>query len=158
MNKILRSEERKAAIERAVAVSKKVRELKKLVEREIGQDGNSHKQLHTLYAQKKIKCPLNVETQCVLYSARPISCRIYGVPVSIGGETRIFGIDGDAKATVSPKIDLSQVNEMLSRLSGNVLHALTSSFPSAIEPTFTLASVVSGRFVQEYFEYLSASG
>jgi hypothetical protein len=53
-----------------------------------------------------------------------------------------------------PLLDMTTVQQVLNRISRNIYHALTSSFLPPKELTFTLTSTVSGRFVQEYFNYL----
>jgi Fe-S-cluster containining protein len=154
MNSGLTSDERKAAIERAVGVGKKIRD----IEKTLGAipDKSTHDR-DTLYAREKIRCPLNVDSRCIVYSARPIACRLYGLSVSRGGEVEIFGGQKEADTISEPQLDFDQIHELLVRISSNMLYALTSTFPAEKELTFMLADTVSGRFVQEYFEYLAGA-
>jgi len=155
MNKTLKTEERKAAIERATGVTKRVQEFSRRLE----QKGwpREEKELYLLYAQEKIKCPLNLETKCILYEARPIGCRIYGLDTLPGGKREIFGDLAHSSKLSRPEGDLDEVYQALQRLSRNVLHALTSIFPKDDGPTFTLPSTVAGRFVQEYFQWIATA-
>jgi hypothetical protein len=153
MNKSLRREERKRVIERAVAVSYRTRQLERQVAEEHGRDHSRRDQVRLLYARERIRCPLNVEGQCCLYAARPVSCRLYDLPQSPAGDGESFGEEGRTTRASEPPVTPDHVNAVLQRLSKNVYHALTSAFLDVNEPTFTLASTVSGRFVQEYFEY-----
>jgi protein-tyrosine phosphatase/Fe-S-cluster containining protein len=152
MNTSLTSDERKAAIERAVGVGKRIRDIEKTLGAAPDKTTND---LHKLYAREKIRCPLNVDSRCVVYSARPIACRLYGLSVSRGDAVEIFAGQNEADTISEPQLDLDQIHELLVRISSNMLHALTSTFPTEKNLTFVLADTVSGRFVQGYFEYLA---
>jgi protein-tyrosine phosphatase/Fe-S-cluster containining protein len=152
MNTRLTSSTRKAAIERAVGLAKRIRDIEKTLE---ATPHRSTNELHMLYAPEKIRCPLNVDSRCVVYSSRPIACRIYGLSVSRGREVEIFGGQDAAKTISEPQLDFDQIHELLARISTNMLYALTSTFPAEKELTFMLADTISGRFVQQYFEYLA---
>ena len=157
MNKTLRAPERKAAIERAIGVIKRVEELRRRVEQEGGQSDSGEKRLHILYAEEKIKCPLNLEAKCILYDARPIVCRMHGLADSPGSEAEILGDLAKRSKRSKPEADLDKIHRLLQRLSRNVLHALTSVLSNDNGPTFTLPSTVAGRFVQEYFHWITTA-
>ena len=153
----LTSTERKEAIERAVRVSKKIGELEKnLHAGGVEKEDNSHK-LAEIYAQRKIRCPLNVDSRCTVYPIRPTACRLHGLPVSHEGKIEIFGNKEKEVTTEGARLDYNQVAAVLASTSENLLHALTTSEVSESRLTFTLPDAVSGRFVQKYFEYLNAS-
>jgi len=41
-------------------------------------------------AKERIRCPLlDEDNRCILYIYRPITCRVYGVPVKMGGTIRV---------------------------------------------------------------------
>lgn len=155
MNKTLKATERKAAIERATGVIKRVQELSRRLEQE-GRHSEK-KRLRLLYAQEKIKCPLNLDAKCILYDARPIGCRIYSLDTSTGDKPEIFGDFVQRSKLSKANTDLDKVYQSLERLSRNVLHALTSLLPNDNGPSFTLASTVAGRFVQEYFHWITTA-
>jgi Fe-S-cluster containining protein len=155
INKTLRTAERKAAIERAIEVARKVQELRRQLKQE-GWQGDD-KRLHMLYDQEKIRCPLNLEARCILYGARPIGCRMYGLSISADVKQENFENLAEKTKLSEPEGDLAEVSQSLQRLSRNVLHALTSILPNNDGPTFTLPSTVAGRFVQEYFQWIATS-
>ena len=157
MNKTLKTSERKAAIERAIGVTNRVRELQRRFEQEDWQGDSNEKRLHLLYGQEKIKCPLNLEAKCILYGARPISCRIHGLAIPAEVGPKISGDLARKGKLFESEADLAKVHQSLQRLSNNVLHALTSILPNDNGPTFTLPSAVTGRFVQEYFQWIATA-
>jgi Fe-S-cluster containining protein len=157
MNKTLKTAERKAAIERAIGVTRRLRELGRQLEQEGPQGNNSEETLHLVYEREKIKCPLNLEGKCILYDARPICCRMHGLAIPAGVKAEIAGDLAQKRKLFKPEADLAEVYQSLQRLSVNVLHALTSILPKDNGPTFTLPSAVTGRFVQEYFQWLATA-
>lgn len=157
MNKTLKAAERKAAIERALGVMRRVQELQRRLERGGWQGDSDEKRLKIIYEQEKIKCPLNLESKCILYDARPIGCRMYGLAMAAGDKPEIFGDLVQKRKLSKPEADLDRFHQMLQRHSRNVLHALTSIFPNDNGPTFTLPSTVAGRFVQEYFHWIATA-
>lgn len=157
MNKTLRTAERKGAIERAVEVTRRVQELRRRLEEEGWQGDSLRQQLHIIYEQAKIRCPLNLEAKCILYDARPIACRMHGLAMEAQVKLERSGNLTQRSELSKPEADLDEVRQLLQRLSRNVLHALTSILSDANGPTFTLPSTVAGRFVQEYFHWITTA-
>ena len=139
MNKTLDREERKAAIERAVAAGN--------ARRGIGrQDG---------VGSKRVRCPLNMERKCILFDARPTSCRLYVPERRTKGDVDLtVGTAGAAKM-VELGLDVDEIHRLLVTISRHILLALSSSFPPEKKLTFSLEDTISGKYVQQYFVYLS---
>ncbi len=69
----------------------------------------------------KIRCPLlNDQKLCDLYPARPATCRLYGIPVQIEGETFVCGFSGFEPGKTYPTVIFSKVQERLSALSEKI--------------------------------------
>lgn len=61
-------------------------------------------------AGERVRCPLlNEERECVLYTVRPITCRIYGVPTKVRGKARVCGLSGFEQGVSYPAFDLDGV-------------------------------------------------
>lgn len=136
MNRTLTTETRRAAIDRAVAACRQIRELQRRLE---AQGIDTHRDPAALahaYDAQKILCPLNLDGKCMLYHLRPIRCRLHG----------------HAASTLDP----AAIRDRVSELSHNVFLAFSGCFMANDELAFPLAEVVSGRFVQRYFYYLAA--
>ncbi len=136
MNRILTSDLRTEAIQKAVAVCKKTREIKaRLVEKGYAPDKDK-KELIESYAKENILCPLNIEKKCSLYEHRPIRCRLYTI--------------------ARDAVDLDLIDNTLFDISQNVSFAFSGSSLEKKIRSFSLADTVSGRFIQEYFYYLAS--
>lgn len=82
-------------------------------------------------------CPLHQDNKCLLHQYRPVHCRIHG--------------------SNEESIDIQEIQEELALLSAEVFIALfgedaTNSTP----PKVSSRETVSGKFIQRYFQYLSA--
>lgn len=65
-------------------------------------------------AQARIRCPLlGPDNACVLYQARPINCRTYGVPTVIQGTAHVCGLSRFDKGISYPTIQLEPLQQGL---------------------------------------------
>lgn len=135
MNRTLQSDSRVIAIEKAVEVHQKIRQLKKPLE-ETNDSAEEINKLSEAYAEEKILCPLSSESKCTVFPFRPVACRLYGLPEDV--------------------VDQMTIRSALSRLSSDVFFAFSGVFLENDSLTFSMAETVSGKYVQEYFYYLAA--
>ncbi|MBC2716565.1 MAG: protein phosphatase [Desulfobacteraceae bacterium] len=141
-NKTLTSEKRLEVISDAVKISKKAKDLRRLLcknknnDRPV-KDALVDASLIDAYRKKNILCPLNRDSKCLLYPHRPIRCRLHGVSEAL--------------------INRHLINDMLFTLSSNVFFAFSGFFLENGALSFSLAETVSGKFVQEYFHFLTRS-
>jgi protein-tyrosine phosphatase len=124
LNKMVTSGERLEAIDRAV-----------LEDRLIHQISLSHEGGCSEHSPGEIagyRCPLSVERRCILYTHRPVLCRVHGLPDSV---------------------PLERARRELIRISRRLFFELNSTH---LEGTllFPLTHVVSGKFVYDYFDFL----
>jgi Fe-S-cluster containining protein len=77
-----------------------------------------------IMAAERIRCPLLDEEQdCVLYTHRPITCRVYGIPTRIHGKARVCGRSGFQAGEPYPAFDLDGVYRSLYGLSLELLES-----------------------------------
>ncbi|MDD3581997.1 MAG: dual specificity protein phosphatase family protein [Desulfobacca sp.] len=123
---------RQGAINRAVEVNRSVRDLK----RQHGID-STDQSFAQIYQQAHLLCPLNELDECLIFENRPVACRLFDLPVE---DRQLF----------------NDLPERLKAISGNLFFALTSTFPGDSPAKFLLNEVVSGKFVQIFFQSLMA--
>lgn len=131
INRHLTSNERQEVINRAVAVSRRLR----LVAGQVSPAG-PEEEIDRIYTAEELLCPLSVGGKCLLYEHRPLRCRTWGLPPEA--------------------LDAALVEEMLSNISKDVFFALSGVFPGKSELLFPCHDALSGRFIQVYFHYLSS--
>lgn len=80
-------------------------------------------------AAVRIRCPLlDAQDTCVLYAKRPITCRLYGIPTSIGGKGHVCGKTTFAKGGAYPTVNMDAIQNRLAGLSQDIATSLKSRF------------------------------
>ncbi|MFP4072203.1 MAG: YkgJ family cysteine cluster protein [Desulfovibrionales bacterium] len=91
------------------------------------QEGESPDVLLQDVAATKVRCPLLLETDtCFLYENRPLTCRLYGIPMSIGGQSHTCGMSGFEQGKEYPTVFLDKIHARLTQLSVALVEALRS--------------------------------
>jgi protein tyrosine phosphatase (PTP) superfamily phosphohydrolase (DUF442 family) len=129
LNKTLKSQVRQNIIGAAAAISART---KKLINT-LGLDQPGPSDIAPAYAQKRMRCPLNDGTGCMLYDFRPIRCRCH------------------PDLPVNPDF----MTETLKTLSRNLFFDFSSTFLEDPGLRFSLCDTLSGKFIQTYFHHLS---
>ena len=100
---LLPSEEKSGALLRCAKADRDLARVQQKL-RERGEGGEDP------LALGRVRCPLlNEERDCVLYAARPITCRIYGVPTKVQGKARVCRLSGFEQGVSYPAFDLDGV-------------------------------------------------
>lgn len=80
-------------------------------------------------AALRMPCPLlNDEGRCALYDDRPITCRLYGVPLDIGGKSHVCGISSFEKGKDYPAVQMAKIQGRLEALSREIARAAGSRY------------------------------
>jgi hypothetical protein len=83
-------------------------------------------------------CPLSVDRKCIAFTYRPMICRVYGMPALTSYSS-------------------NRLNLRLHDLSKRLFFELNGAFPAG-SLLFPLTTVVSGKFVQDYFSFITRGG
>jgi Fe-S-cluster containining protein len=106
---------------------RKAHVLKRKVSKEAAEVDHSEILLRT--AKERLRCPLlDSGDKCQLYAYRPITCRIYGIPLEIGGKSHTCGLSGFEPGRPYPAVKLERIQDMLLALSNRILDAVGSRY------------------------------
>lgn len=120
--------ERFAITEKASETDRKLARVKRQIYRDSRDGKDSNAILHEVAAITE-RCPLlDDEDKCVLYEYRPITCRFYGVPTSIGGQGHTCGKTGFKAGGRYPTVFLDKMQERLAQLSAETATHLKSAY------------------------------
>ena len=73
-------------------------------------------------ARERIRCPLlNDNDECLLYPYRPVTCRVYGIPVAIQGQSHVCAKSAFKTGEEYPSFDLDSVYRELHLLSRELI-------------------------------------
>ena len=115
---------------RANAADREIYKLKRKAFKE-HQGGKSDDEILEELAQKRVRCPLlNTGDQCDMYTARPITCRLYGIPTQIGEKAHCCHLSGFQPQQPYPTVKLDQIQQRLFQISFNLAHEIRSRYPS----------------------------
>lgn len=80
-------------------------------------------------AKARVRCPLLLsDDTCALYDARPITCRLYGVPTVIDGKAHVCGKSGFNIGEAYPTVQLDKIQNQLETLSLEIQQNVHSSY------------------------------
>lgn len=114
--------ERTSTIDRQLTKSK--RELYKAEK-----EGRNADDIMTLVAESRMPCPLLDENNhCLLYEERPITCRLYGIPLAIGAKSHVCGFSRFDPGKSYPTVQLAKIQHRLENMSREIARAVGSRF------------------------------
>lgn len=127
-NKNFSGADREALLEKADAADRKIYKVKKTAYKS-SQDGEAEEKVLENVGQERIRCPLlNDEDYCDLYPYRPIACRVYGIPLAIGGRGVTCGLSGFTQGENYPTFNMDRVHDQLMALSAEFVQAIGSRY------------------------------
>jgi len=125
-NKIIKDKERKRLIERSNRADRKIHKIKRKAYKEKAA-GKNEADILTDLAGERARCPLlNDEEMCDLYEHRPITCRLYGIPTSIGGVGHTCGKSGFVEGQQYPTVNLDLIHKKLYDIAAEFVHRIKS--------------------------------
>ena len=125
-----------------------------VLKKKISRDAESqpHTEILTDVAKERIRCPLlDQDDHCILYAYRPITCRVYGIPLEIGGESHTCGLSNFAPGRSYPAVKLERIQDRLLALSNRVLDALGSPYQDFRVMHVPVSTALMTVYSDEYF-------
>lgn len=144
------SGQRENILEKANRADRKVYKLKAAAYKE-AKEGKDEEAVVEDMARKRIRCPLlNDEDLCDLYPYRPVACRIYGVPLAIGGQGRTCGFSGFQKGVAYPTVNMDIVHNQLLSISTELTQAIRSKHTGLSEVLVPVSMAILTEYNEEY--------
>ncbi|WP_337391828.1 hypothetical protein [Desulfovibrio sp.] len=102
-------------------------------------------------ARIKCRCPLlGDDDRCLLYQARPITCRLYGVPTAIAGQGHVCGFAAFEKGKSYPTVYLDKIQSRLEDLSREIGRTVNSRFRELHEVYVPLSMALITNYDEAY--------
>ena len=144
--------ERREILRRAEKADRRFYQIKRKLQKMYVKEGKSSEEVLSHLAEERAPCPLlNDEKLCDLYSSRPITCRVYGIPTSIGGKPHICGESGFKEGTAYPTVNLDNINDRLIELSKDLLREIGSNNPKMHMRLVPVSAALMTSYDEEYF-------
>lgn len=125
-NKKFKGEEKERLLEKANAADRKIYKIKRKAHQD-SRKGVDENEILSEIALERVRCPLlNEEDGCDLYEFRPMTCRIYGIPTSIGGRGHTCGKSGFVEGNKYPTVNIDTIYKHLYDLSNEFVKEIKS--------------------------------
>ncbi|WP_243545526.1 YkgJ family cysteine cluster protein [Pseudodesulfovibrio tunisiensis] len=120
--------ERSRIMERADKADRQIHKLKRKVFK-ASRDGAGAREVLEEVSRARVRCPLlSDDDLCSLYEHRPITCRLYGVPTSIGGKAHTCSLTGFKPGEKYPTVNMDIILDKLLALSEELSKSIGSRF------------------------------
>lgn len=147
--------ERSVIMERADQADRQIHKLKRKVYK-ASQEGRPASEILMEVSKARVRCPmLDDDNLCSIYDNRPITCRLYGVPTSIGGEAHTCNKAGFKGGEKYPTVNMDIVIDKLIAIGRDLQKGIDSRYKELGD----MLLPVSMALVTEYDEqYLGVRG
>jgi Fe-S-cluster containining protein len=126
--RVAQGAERSAILDEADKADRQAARIKRRMFKE-SRVGKANNAILAEAAALRLRCPLlGGDERCRLYDARPVTCRLYGVPTTIGGVSRSCGKTGFAPGRAYPSVALDKIQQRLAGLSSEMAAAMGSAY------------------------------
>lgn len=149
-NARFKGKDRTRVLKRADEADRQVHRLKRDAFRAV-KDGQNAQEILLEMAKVRVRCPLlDDQGLCEMYDARPVTCRIYGVPTAIGGEAHTCGKSAFEKGKAYPTVYLDRIQDRLYALSHELSASLNSRFKGLGEVLVPVSLALMTEYSDEY--------
>lgn len=141
--------QRSQILEKASRIDRDLTKIKREMFR-AEKDGESTDKIILKAAGLRMPCPLLTEGgKCVMYENRPITCRLYGIPLMIGGESHVCGFSAFSAGQKYPTVQVDKIQASLEGLSAEIAQLVQSRFELA-EVYVPLSMALLTRYDEQY--------
>jgi Fe-S-cluster containining protein len=104
------------------------------------------------FARERIRCALlSDQDRCEMYDVRPLTCRLYGAPLNIGGMLRVCGKSGFEPGGRYPAVDISKIQDRLFDLSRQIVERVGGKFDYLAEMLVPVSMAMLTNYDEEFF-------
>ena len=101
--------------------------------------------------KKQVRCPLlEDDNACALYACRPVTCRVYGLPLNIQGQVRTCGHTGFEPGRSYPAINMDALQDRLMDISQRMVQAIPTKYDKLYEVLVPLSMALLNEYDNEY--------
>ncbi|MBU1003961.1 MAG: YkgJ family cysteine cluster protein [Proteobacteria bacterium] len=121
----------------------------------LSREGARTSEILEAIAKARVRCPLlGADDKCELYDARPITCRLYGIPTSIGGKAHTCGKAGFKEGVQYPTVQIEKLQDRLAILSDEFVRSLRTKYSRLAETYVPVSMALMNKYDSEYLGIL----
>jgi Fe-S-cluster containining protein len=115
------------------------------------QDGVPAAEILEILAKERIRCPLlDASDRCRLYAFRPITCRIYGAPMEIGGTAHTCAKTGFVQGEKYPTVKVEIIQDKLMVLSQKIVDSIPTRHVALASVLVPVSMALLTKYDEEY--------
>lgn len=149
-NKKFNDGERERIVEKSNTADRTIHKLKRKAYKDL-ESGKDENEILSKMAEERVRCPLlNDDDMCDLYEYRPITCRLYGIPISIGGASHTCGLSAFAEGKQYPTVNLEKIQNKLYEISVELVKEIKSRHVKLADVLVPLSMALLTIYNEEY--------
>jgi len=157
-NKKYTGKEKDLFIEKCNTADRKTYKLKKTAYKDFKSKMNETEILMKI-AKARVRCPLlNDQQMCDLYEYRPITCRTYGIPTSIGGIGHTCGLSEFKEGISYPTLNIDKLQQQLYAISNDFTNSINTKHPKIKEILVPVSMAILTKYNEEFLGIAAATG
>ncbi|MEA3435333.1 MAG: YkgJ family cysteine cluster protein [Thermodesulfobacteriota bacterium] len=141
---------REVIINKANVIDRQIHKIKRKAVKEL-EAGKDEDEILAMLAGERVRCPfLNSKDSCDLYEYRPITCRFYGIPTSIGGVGHTCGKSGFIEGEKYPTVNLDIIHGRLQQISAEFVKEIRTEYIKLVDMLVPLSMAILSVYDEEY--------
>lgn len=149
-NQAFSGERRSEILERADEAERKSYRIKRDAFRQ-SRDGAKTSEILEYIAKARVRCPLlDADDRCELYAARPLTCRLYGIPTAIRGKAHTCPKAGFKDGEQYPTVHIEKLQDRLLALSAQLTGELRTRYARLAETLVPVSMALMNSYDDEY--------
>ncbi len=150
-NKKFKGKEKNRLVDKLNRADREVHRIKKKAYKDL-EAGKKEEDILKEIAEKRIRCPLlNEQNLCDMYEYRPITCRLYGIPTTIGGLGHTCGKSGFVEGKQYPTVNLDVLQNKLYKISAEFVKEIKSGHVKMVDMLVPLSMALLTNYNEEFF-------
>jgi len=142
--------ERSNVMARADQADRQIHKLKRRVHK-ASQEGRPASEILMEVSKARVRCPmLGDDDLCAIYENRPITCRLYGVPTSIGGEAHTCNQAGFKGGEKYPTVNMDIVIDKLLAIGKDMQKGINSRYKELGDMLLPLSMALVTEYDEHY--------
>ena len=150
LNKKFKGKEKEQLLEKSNRADRKTYKIKKKAYQD-KESGKNEVDILMEMAAERVRCPLlNDEGMCDFYEYRPITCRLYGMPTSIGGIGHTCGRSGFVEGQQYPTVNLDIIQKKLYEISAEFVSRIKTKYVKMAEMIVPLSMAILTEYDEKH--------
>lgn len=147
---ILSAEQRDIILERANWADRQIVKIKRQANRS-RQKGEDTDNILEFIGKQKVRCPLLTdENLCALYDYRPVTCRLYGIPMQIGQEVHTCSLSGFIPGHKYPTAYMEKIHKRLLNISQRMIASIPTKHTKLAEMYVPVSMALLTEYDDDY--------